>query len=50
MVWKKEKTVQSRDSTRFGFCVAGEWQAMKNKRSRNQIQKDLYKMYSQPSF
>lgn len=44
MVWKKEKTVQPRDSTHFGSCVAGEWQAMENKRSCSQIQKDLSKI------
>jgi len=47
MGWKKEKTMQSRDSTHFGFCVAGEWQAMKNKRACNQTWKDLHKMYGQ---
>lgn len=46
---KKEKTMQSRGSTHFAFCVAGEWQPMRNKRSCNQVQKDLYKMYRQIS-
>lgn len=46
---KKEKTMRSGSSTHFGFCVAREWQARKNKRSCNRIQKDLYKMYRQIS-
>lgn len=42
---KKKRPCSQGDSTRCGLCVAGEWQAMKNKRSCNQIQTDLYEMY-----
>lgn len=45
----KKERLQSRGSTHLGFCVGGEWQAMKSKRSYNQIQIYLYKMYRQIS-